>query len=107
MSGILNRTRVKKMVMKFLWVVRLRLQIYPEILNGNTVKWSVDSSWSTRGTLLDYKECVCWGQVVNYIHLVWWLTCQSLNCLFGPIVYIMIIDGMCCCFNRRLVLILV
>jgi len=27
MSGILNRTRVKRMLTKFLWVVRLRWQI--------------------------------------------------------------------------------
>jgi len=53
MSGILNRTRVTKMLTKILWVMRLRWQIYPDILNGNTVKWSVDSSWSTWGTLLD------------------------------------------------------
>jgi len=31
MSGILNR---KKMLTKFLWVVPLRWQIYPDILNG-------------------------------------------------------------------------
>jgi len=53
MSGILNRTCVKKMLTKFLLVMRLRWQIYPDILNGNTVKWSVDSSWSTGETLLD------------------------------------------------------
>ena len=35
-------------------------------LNGNTVKWSVDSSWNTGGTLFDKKECECWGQV-DYI----------------------------------------
>jgi len=53
MGGILNRTRVKEMWTKFMWVVRLRWEIYPDILNGNTVKWSVDSSWNTGGTLLD------------------------------------------------------
>jgi len=30
MSGILNRTRVKKMLTKFLWVVRLKWEIYPD-----------------------------------------------------------------------------
>jgi len=53
MSGILNRALVKIMLTKFLWVMRLRWKIYPDILNGNTVKWSVGSSWSTGGTLLD------------------------------------------------------
>jgi len=24
-----------------------------DFLNGNTVKWSIDSSWSTGGTLMD------------------------------------------------------
>jgi len=41
MSGILNRTRLKKMLTTFLRVVQLRWHIYPDILNGNTVKWSV------------------------------------------------------------------
>jgi len=57
MSGILNRKCVKN-VDEF---VRLRWQIYPDILNGNTVKWSVDTSRSTGGTLLDLKECDVWG----------------------------------------------
>ena len=51
MSGILNMTRVKKMLTKFLLVVRQRWQIHPDIINGNTIKWRVDSSWSTGGTL--------------------------------------------------------
>jgi len=45
MSGILNRTRLKKMLTKFLRVVRLRWHIYPDILNGNTIKWSVDMKY--------------------------------------------------------------
>ena len=40
------------------------------------------------------------GQV-NYIQLVWWLTCRFLNCQCVPIVYIMSIDGMCCCWFKN------
>mgnify|MGYP007133224814 CR=1 FL=1 len=47
MSGILNRMCVKN-VDEF---VRLRWQIYPDIVNGNTVKWSVGTLRSTGGTL--------------------------------------------------------
>ena len=47
MSGILNRTRVDEIP------VSRATEIYPDISNGNTFKWSVDSSWSTGGILLD------------------------------------------------------
>ena len=63
MSGILNRTRVDEIP------VSRATEIYPDILNGNTFKWSVDSSWSTGGILLDETECDTWYQV-DYIQLV-------------------------------------
>jgi len=66
MSGILNRTRVIKMLTKFMWVARLKLEIYPELLNGNTYQWNVDSSWSTGGTLLNRTECDFWVKLTIF-----------------------------------------
>ena len=50
--------------------MRLRWQIYPDILNGNTVKWSVDSEFMEyRRNIVGLKKCEFRGKV-DYIRLV-------------------------------------
>ena len=99
MSGILNRTHVKKKFTKFLWVARLRWQIYPDSLNGNTVKWSVDCALSTGGTFGLNGMRLLGSSYLYSVSLMDELTVSEWS--IWAFVYIMIIDGMCCCWFKN------